>query len=237
MKYWYLLLIIYLFVCSCNNQQASPVKPAKPLASTSTILRDPILKKYDSLHKVELSLLNLPDIKQVDHEAYQFTWGRTWTPSYFYFIEKNKDLITLKTRCASFVNEGDTLRFTYNNKLLEITSFTVLDSSEQTITIADWKQFKSLLAGSYFWLYNNNDRNSVTDGEGWTLQSRSYFVKLDSLCYSSVALCQPYTGGFYDACAFLIKHSKLTHNILFRGRKYLSPEEMHVVHSSKPIHN
>ncbi len=171
--------------------------------------------KGDSIRRAYLLLFNLPEIKMLDHEAYMFYWGRIWHPSFLYFIEDSRNEVILKTRCFKESNGVDTITVIYKNKPIKVCRpLTVIDSSTQVISKEDWRKFKTLLEGSYYWLYDESgdDNRHIEDGESWSLDSKSIFGQNESLVYHSVSIRAPYEGSFKRACSFLIEHSDLSRN-------------------------
>jgi hypothetical protein len=202
-------LILSLLLFGCTNDKFEKETGGK--INTDTTNYGAIDSKDDSFRNAFFLNIDEPLLKDAEIETYRFMWGRIFNNDYILRIEKSSDSnIHLISKC--FLEGFPGSKRMYKGKQVDTGTDTIVESTNQRITINQWNSFKEILEGSYYWALNIPCRygTGYLDADVLILESKSDVCIADTLSYHLVAIEVPKKGNFRDAFKKLLQLSNLT---------------------------
>ena len=219
------IVFLVILTASCS--------PSSDMKQSSTITEDDSMrivynylqtkKNEDTKFKMEadsfreelLKMLDFPDLRKVDHEAFLFYWGKVHfaQPDYAFLLEEvSEKNYQLKTVAIFHLTPPQVHKIRWKGKEIDITETTVLERTIQKVPANEWMKYHNILEGSYYWAFENPcpEGDAILDGEGWGLESMSRRCGDFKLTYHRTSIHSPSSGSYRDAGLFLIKLSNLT---------------------------
>jgi len=216
MRSIYILCFSCIWIFCCCGQNGQERKPDEKGVVRKTKQSEEAgnnVQKTDSTRKSYLRSLDEPDIKTAKLETYRYYWSLFLDNDYLFRIQKNASgIVTLTSKCVLHCKGN--IRRVYKDKAYGAGGDTVIAACSQTVTEKDWKRFRSILNGSYYWALEHTScaNCEVLDGNGLTLESMSGCCDNDTLRYRVVSIHEPRNGNFREASIFLLRISELTKN-------------------------
>jgi len=218
MRTFYCALIICLAFLACNQRAPR----CKIFAEDSLqVIKNykQALKTKDSMWAIRenvfrsrfLKLLDLPDLKTLNREAYILYISRPHfvPPDFVFFIEEIPGgEIQLTTKFIVIDVDSTYPRYCGD---MTLTHDTVLESSKQIIPRKDWFQFLGLLNSSYYWAFEDPcpDGTGILDGESYILESKTWHCADNKMKYHRLSVHCILRGSLEQACLYLINLSDL----------------------------
>ncbi len=218
MRTFYCALIICLTCLACNQRAPR----CKIFAEDSLqVIKGykQTLKTEDSMWAIRgnifrsrfLKLLDLPDLKTINREAYILYIQRPHftPPDFVFFIEETASGEIQLTTKFIIADIGNDYPRSYGG--ITLTSDTVLASSKQTISQKDWFQFIILLKSSYYWAFENPcpEGTGIFDGEYYILESKARHCADYEMKYHRLSVHCILRGSLHEAYLYLINLSDL----------------------------
>lgn len=208
MNRFLLIFSVYLFsLSSCDRTSKAVHTTTSTKPNTDSLAADSARKWRTDFNKG----LGLPDLTNYPREVYRFTWWRPFGPSFAYQVEKlNSEQYLLTTSVFHASNNDSKLKNakwrqgtqTFN----DVTTVFPVAEISGTVSGKEWKRFKTLLYGSYYWSFEDPTPNDgILDGEFWTLESKALIPSsYDTIPkYHETNIHAPLKGSFTTACIYL----------------------------------